>query len=236
VANFSGDAEGLAGVFAEQVVPALGDPSLPTPAGKAFADAIMRMTGGPRPFFEEGYANAFTINFGVLQGAVAASGAANAAADNTTIEYALSDGLIVSAAQLNREITRVHAGPGARDRTLHPEFAPVTGRIARPFMTLHNTGDLFVPISIEQAFRRAVGAAGRGDLLVQRAVRRAGHCAFSQDELTRAFDDLVTWVRTGVRPAGDDLLGDLTDAGIAFTSPLEPGDAVAREGPVGTAP
>lgn len=59
---------------------------------------------------------------------------------------------------------------------------------------------------------------------MQRAIRAGGHCQFSQQELTTAFADLVRWVREGVRPAGDDLSGDLTDIGRQFTSPLRPGD------------
>jgi hypothetical protein len=34
----------------------------------------------------------------------------------------------------------------------------------------------------------------------------------------------VRWVRDGVRPAGDDLSGDLTDIGRQFTNPIRPGD------------
>ena len=46
------------------------------------------------------------------------------------------------------------------------------------------------------------------DLLVQRVYRIAGHCAFSQPEMTKAFDDLVGWVRRNAKPEGDDVLGD----------------------------
>ncbi len=49
----------------------MGTDTQPTPAGKAFADVIERMTGGPRPFFREGYAKNFGFNFVVLLNAVA---------------------------------------------------------------------------------------------------------------------------------------------------------------------
>jgi hypothetical protein len=110
------------------------------------------------------------------------------------------------------------------DRATYPENADLTGKIERPFLTIHGTGDLFVPISMEQSYRRKVDAAGAGDLLVQRAIRRAGHCVYSQDERIAAFDDLVSWVRDGKKPAGEDLLGDLSDAGRTFTKPLLDGD------------
>ena len=85
---------------------------------------------------------------------------------------------------------------------------------------------------MEQYYRRIVDAAGAGDLLVQRAIRRAGHCVFSQDERTSAFDDLVKWVEQGQKPAGEDLTGDLTDAGRAFTTPLLTGRSRRRPHPV----
>jgi hypothetical protein len=54
---------------------------------------------------------------------------------------------------------------------------------------------------------------------VQRIYRIAGHCGFSVAEQVRAFDDLVKWVREGAKPAGDDVMGDLSNAGQMFTEP-----------------
>ena len=81
-----------------------------------------------------------------------------------------------------------------------------------------------VPVVSAQALQRAVNSAGRGDLLVQRLIRSTGHCTFSGAEQARAFEDLVKWVRIGERPEGEDILGDLSNAGRKFTTPLRPGD------------
>ena len=89
---------------------------------------------------------------------------------------------------------------------------------------MHGTGDLFVPIHLERALRTAVDAAGKKDLLVQRIYRIAGHCQFSVPEQSKAFDDLVRWVRDGVKPEGDDIFADFRDAGRRFTNPLREGD------------
>ncbi len=59
---------------------------------------------------------------------------------------------------------------------------------------------------------------------MQRIYRIGGHCGFSVPEQSRAFDDLVRWVRDGVKPAGDSVVGDLRDAGRQFTNPLREGD------------
>ena len=65
-------------------------------------------------------------------------------------------------------------------------------------------------------------------------MRSAGHCTFSVQEQIAAFDDLVKWVRQGVRPDGDEVLGDLTNAGLKFTQPLRAGDP-GTNGMAGTA-
>jgi hypothetical protein len=60
--------------------------------------------------------------------------------------------------------------------------------------------------------------------LVQRIYRATGHCTFSPEETMAAFDALVSWVHGGLKPEGDDVLADLSDAGRKFTNPLRPGD------------
>ena len=99
--------------------------------------------------------------------------------------------------------------------TPYRELLPFDGALTRPLMTLHGTGDLQVFVSQEQAFKRAVDTAGTSALFVQRLMRIPGHCRFSEPEEQRAFDDLMTWLDSGVRPAGDDVLGDLTSAAQA---------------------
>jgi hypothetical protein len=42
--------------------------------------------------------------------------------------------------------------------------------------------------------------------------------------MIKAFDDLSTWIRKGTKPAGDEVLGDLRNAGNTFTDPLRPND------------
>jgi len=94
-----------------------------------------------------------------------------------------------------------------------------------------------IPITNERDFLRAAEMAGTQSLLVQRIIRIPGHCQFSEQEQTAAFDDLVKWVREGKRPDGDDVMAELRDAGRRFTNPLRPGDpgavnvVLAKPGP-----
>ena len=61
-------------------------------------------------------------------------------------------------------------------------------------------------------------------MLAQRIYRIAGHCGFSQAEMIKSFDDLTAWVRKGTKPEGDEVSGDLSNAGMKFTDPLRPND------------
>lgn len=218
------DAGALATALRTRVSPALGGADSLTDRGRAFASAIENMTGGPRPYFREGFGANYLFNFALLVNAVAVPGASNAVAQNADTRYSVAAGLGIDSDALNSGISRVRANAVFQDPSQYPEYGVPDGTLAVPLLTLHGTGDLFVPISMEQIYARAVRAAGNGDRLVQRAIRRPGHCTFTQQERERAFDDLTQWVTTGIKPAGEDLLGDLSDAGRAFTNPLAADD------------
>jgi hypothetical protein len=208
------------------VLPALGSAADPSAAGQEFESVIKNLTGGERPWRHEGFADRRAANFDLaVIDDPQHPGIATRAGTNTAIQYHVDAGMGIDDRGLNAQVIRVPADPAARNAAQHPDFAPRTGRLQAPLLTLHTTGDHFVPISLEQSYRRTVDAAGAGELLVQRAIRRPGHCQFSQDELTRGFADLVAWVEQGIVPAGDDLRNpDLRDVGRGFTSPLLPGD------------
>jgi pimeloyl-ACP methyl ester carboxylesterase len=205
----------------QQIPQALGTPASPTAKGQQFLSGVESLTGGPRPFFVEGMTANYVINFGLLLLDPDRQSLPGRATTNVGVDYHI-DG--VDDAALNAAIRRFAADPAARDAVAHPDAVPTTGNISKPLLTLHGTGDLFVPISIEQSYLKKVQAAGKADLLVQRAIRSGGHCQFSAEEFTTAFNDLVSWVRDGKKPAGDNLAGDLNDIGRQFTTPLRAGD------------
>lgn len=211
-------------LFLRDVPAALGAPAKPTQKGLQFASAVKNLTGGPRPFFKEGFIEQYPVNFGLALVDPERKGMANRAATNEGDVYDVDDNAGLSDAAVNAGVERYPADPKARDPQAHPDMVPTTGKISDPLLTLHNTGDLFVPITQEQYYRRAVEAAGKGDLLVQRAIRAGGHCKFSDEELTTALKDLVAWVRDGKKPRGEDLMGNLENAGREFTNPLRAGD------------
>ncbi len=131
----------------------------------------------------------------------------------------------MSEAELNARIRRIAPAKGARSPAADPVYAEVTGRITVPLLTLHETGDAWVPWSLEQDYRRKAIAAGTADLLVQRAVRWPGHCTFDGEVTEQAFDDLVAWMERGVKPAGDDVLAaDLSTIGLRWTPTLHADD------------
>ncbi len=202
----------------------LGTPPNYTEKGRQLASVEIQISGGPRPFAVEGLASRFLSNIsgGALSGSTAPS---SRVVTNAHYKYRIDEDLGLTSARLDAAVRRKPADMEYRN-PMGPfdELVPFDGKIERPLVTMHGTGDLFVPIHLQQALNRAVTAAGNQRLLVQRAYRIPGHCGFNAEEQARSFDDLVKWVRQGVKPEGDDIMGDLTDAGRKFTSPLRPED------------
>jgi hypothetical protein len=208
----------------EQMNALLGTHGSYTALGEALGSIKIHITGGPRPFAVEGVNAMFgdTFSGSMLAGA---TDPYTRSATNAFVTYGIGPGLGFTADQLNKSVRRV-----APDWTMrgpsgpYAETKPWTGRIQRPLLTIHDTGDFYVPISQEQALYQAVARAGNSDLLVQRIVRAPGHCNFSAQEVIQTFDDGIAWFERGVKPAGDDIMGDLSNAGLQFTNPLRPGD------------
>jgi len=71
------------------------------------------------------------------------------------------------------------------------------GDISVPTLTVHTTGDGLVVPENEQAYRSAVDRAGRGYLLQQLFVARAGHCAFTPAEEITSIQVLLNRLATG---------------------------------------
>jgi hypothetical protein len=123
---------------------------------------------------------------------------------------------------LNNGIVRVAADPQGRKPNGLAQVPVISGDINIPVLTLHNLGDLFVPIHNEIEYASRVAAHGKSDLLVQRAIRGVGHCDFTATELSTAFLDLAVWREFGVKPGGDDFsdpdnVAD-PDFGCAYTA------------------
>ncbi len=203
---------------------ALGSPERPTEKGEQFVSAIRLLTGGPRPFFLEGMTEQYIANFAYLLVDPTRKLPVTRAATNEGFIYEIDPDLGLTSAQLDAGVRRIAADPEIRNSENYPDRAPTTAKISDPMLTLHGTGDLFVPITHEIEYLAKAKAAGTDGNLVQRAIRSAGHCQFSAEELTAAWDDLVGWVEDDEKPEGDDLSGDLSDIGKAFTNPLRPGD------------
>ena len=208
----------------EKMTGMLGKPPDYTPMGRQLASVEIQISGGPRPFALEGLASRFLAN---INGAAIAGGKtpSNRAVMTTHIKYSLDESLGLTVDALNARARRKAYDAEYRSaKSPYDELVPFDGKLERPTLTMHGTGDLFVPIFLEQRLKQAVHKSGKDKLLTQRVYRIAGHCQFSQPEMQKAFDDLSAWVHHGTKPDGDEVEGDLRNAGMKFTSPLRAGD------------
>jgi hypothetical protein len=209
----------------------LGSGALPsfTALGQAWGAAVQQRSGGTRPGFASAFAywtaapslapfSSLPFHFGLYPGLT--GGTENIASGNITTNqhtvYQLDSDPSLSPAEiaLNQAVLRVSADTPASPGL--DGIPAVRGDPRIPVLSMHDIGDLFVPISMEQVYAARTLAHGEGRLFVTRAIRGTGHCDFTQDELQAGFHDLVTWVRTGHRPAGDNVLDPREVADPAF--------------------
>jgi len=101
-------------------------------------------------------------------------------------------------AALNDGVRRYRGDAKARTYLAH-WYTP-TGKLSRPLLELHDTGDPLVPASDVSEYAMIAQRAGNGDRFVQKYVNREGHCVFTPQEIARAFDELIEWTQSGQRP------------------------------------
>ena len=202
-------------------------------AGENFKSMVELRSGGDRPLFDQGwlYWNGlvpgnFLFGLGVGDGSLPRQPGVALQNSDVTYQFDTNPALTAAEASFNGGIQRLTADPQARHRNGLANVTPTTGNLKIPMLTLHTLGDLFVPFLMEQVYAERVAAHGASDLLVQRATRDIGHCSFAPSELVAGFVALVTWVESGVKPAGDDVLDPAAVAdplfGCAFTDPNAP--------------
>ncbi|SBT39406.1 alpha/beta hydrolase family protein [Micromonospora auratinigra] len=178
-----------------------GGPDTTNDLGKQLRAVTIERSGGPRPGAEAAFSvwKDFLFGIATTDGGDSPAQRPGQLATNVLTHYSPN-----SPVNLNATVQRVL--PENLWQRVSPtltEVPRISGRPTVPVLTLHDLGDLFVPFSMEQAYARDAAWHGRSRLVVQRAVRAAQHCEFSPAEAGAAFDDLVSWVRTGQRPAGD---------------------------------
>jgi len=197
-------------------------PSPLTAAGEDFKDFVEIGSGGERATYDaawnywHGLANPtgnFFFDLGEGDGTIA--NRRGIVSQNSDMSYLDEYGF-----DIDDDVVRVTAAKRWR-KAKAPKPAPVIkGTPSIPVLSIHTTGDLFVPIEMQQLYAQEVIDNGRDHLLVQRSIRDVGHCTFTGEELVQSYVDLFTWVETGVKPAGEDLLGDISSPslGCDFTT------------------
>jgi pimeloyl-ACP methyl ester carboxylesterase len=197
--------------------------------GTNFKNLVEIISGGDRPNFDEAWYfwNSFPDNgsgvlgnflFDLAVGDGTLPRAPGSVPDNmeTVYQFDADPALTPDEQELNDAIFRIAAEPQTRRKQGLAQVPTITGDIAVPVLTLHNLGDLFVPVLNQVEYASRVLNEGSSDLLVQRAIRGVGHCEFTGNELGTAFLDLVDWVDNGQKPAGDDFLDPAAVAASDF--------------------
>jgi pimeloyl-ACP methyl ester carboxylesterase len=188
-----------------------------TGQGEKLRQIVKNLTGGERPMFAIGFSGSPASKS--LQDAVWSTfgqdGTVNGVltqnvVDTTGLTFQMDDDAALTPEEqaINTSIFRVKPVADAnRLRRDGLRWIPKTAaQISVPVLTLHTLGDMYVPFSMEQIYKRRADTNGTAKWLVQRAIRGISHCDFTVAEQVRAFDDMVAWEQTGTPPAGDDVL------------------------------
>ncbi len=198
--------------------------------GDKLKNVVMNLSGGARPFYAEGWANAG--NQGNIWASLGGDGTINGILtanilDTTQLYYKVDASSAANTAidtAFNNAVLKISPAPEAnRLRRDGLRWIPVTSAdIGIPVVSIHTLGDLFVPFKMEQVYAARAKAKGTDKWLVQRAIRDVGHCAFTAAEAAAAFDAMVVWEGGGAKPAGDDVSTAATLAaptyGCSFTN------------------
>jgi len=210
-----------------------------TRTGSLWAGTVEQLSGGTRPGFQSalGYWDGFGFAplthipflFGLYPGLNGGTlGFANGSvAGNEGTFYTFSDQPSTMLAQemaLNRAVLRVPVTATSSADALSPaELPAIQGDPGIPVLSIHGIGDLFVPFSMDQRYDELMVKHGQGGLFVDRAIREVTHCGYTANELSAGFSALVSWIATGLRPAGDNILDPTVVAsplfGCRFTDP-----------------
>jgi pimeloyl-ACP methyl ester carboxylesterase len=185
--------------------------------GDALVKIMEGLSGGPRPMFDTAF---FAEVKDTIPGYIIRMSGVDAGdrafIDNVWVDYRWESKpgqpLTVAEASLNLTIPRFSCDPEvctsgriAPDQTHNlGGIYRLTGKITVPLIELNALGDMIAFFSGAQRYAAQVEANGASNLLVQRAIRDRRHCGFNEAEVTEAFDDLIKWVDTSARPAGDD--------------------------------
>ena len=105
--------------------------------------------------------------------------------------------------RLNDGVKRYNADPRARAWMIQNYTA--TGKLRKPMLAVHTVYDTLIPATSLAEYSQRVSESGSVDYFTQQYVDHVGHCAFSTDEIGRAFDELIGWTHGGPKPKGGKL-------------------------------
>lgn len=193
---------------------------VPTALGMKYLSVVKNITGGERPMFNQGVAfgGSFPSAYGVFGSDGTVDGILNASVLDTRSYTYTIDGDAAGSAALNAAAFKFTPVADAnRLRRDGLRWIPqVNGQFSVPVVTIHTLGDLFVPFSMEQVYQKRAAANGSSKWLVQRAIRGASHCDFTNAEQVEAFDAMIAWEQAGIKPQGDDVLTAATVAAPTY--------------------
>ena len=178
------------------------------PAQKGGWEFIRRVNRIPADTYYAGLNRAMPVYFATGVRAELESRAGGPVAENIGRVYTLTDqdkselaAMGVDADALLEQMNAMTVFSSDRNARNYVEhYVNPSGRINRPVLTLHTTGDALATPNNESAYRTTVEEQGDGDLLIQQFVPGGAHCTFTSPQNIAGIDAMMYWLDTGNRP------------------------------------
>jgi pimeloyl-ACP methyl ester carboxylesterase len=192
--------------FMSEVLPHIVERMIP--AQKGGWEFIRRVNGMPLDTYYAGLNRAMPVYFATGVRAELESRAGGPVAENIGRVYTLTaqdkSELAVMGVNADALLAEMNAmtiytsDRNARNYVEH--YVNPSGRINRPVLTLHTTGDALATPNNESAYRATVEEQGNGYLLIQQFVTGGAHCTFTSAQDIAGIDGMMYWLDTGNRP------------------------------------
>lgn len=100
--------------------------------------------------------------------------------------------------EINKKIRRYKAQKNAQEYYIQ-NYTP-TGELRDPVLALHTAYDEILPVFNYEYYDQLTKLNYTNDLYSQQYVLTEGHCEFSTEEVANVFDQLLAWIKTGIKP------------------------------------
>lgn len=114
------------------------------------------------------------------------------------------DGFETFNSRINQEVRRYDYDKNVND--LFNNFRKFNGELSDPVLNIMTTYDPILPPGLNEIYKFSLEKEKSIDLYAQQYVNNEGHCNITNEQFASAFNDLITWIKSGNKPKFQEIL------------------------------